>query len=184
MFFLTIRAQSAMPFPWADTLGCRRSVRKSRRNGSLFIWMYSKACFRLCSFTNLSLDQRTNSIFQNTGFAQALQLHRELPLGPLLHPSQAQTLQELLGFAYYQPCSRIWKASTNSPEIRSELSPSFQVHPKPELRPESPVSPVITAIREMVLGKIGGLSDRPSRRMSGHSDWPPEATLDAWINHQ
>jgi len=68
-------------------------------------------------------------------------------------PSQAQTLQELLGFAYYQPCSRIWDATFNSPEIRSELSASFQVHPKPELRPESPVSPIITARQEMVSGK-------------------------------
>ena len=38
---------------------------------------------------------------------------------------------------------------------------------EPELRLNHPDSPVIGTRQEMVFGKMGGLSDRPSRRMRG-----------------
>src|SRR6267143_4208898 len=102
MFFLTIRAQSTMPFPWADTLGCRRSVRKSRRNGSLFFWIYSKTCFRLCPFTSLWLDERTNSVFQNRASSKPSPLYHELSRGPIsLHPpTSIYSSGIVLGFAH------------------------------------------------------------------------------------
>src|SRR5438094_7375688 len=44
---------------------------------------------------------------------------------------------------------------------------SSAIPPKPRSCPESPVSPIISAGRENGFWKIGGLSDRPSRRVSG-----------------
>jgi len=52
----------------------------------------------------------------------------------------------------------IWRASLDSPEIRSGWSASFQLHPNVELRPESPDSPRIPARQGMVFEKRGVLA--------------------------
>jgi hypothetical protein len=68
--------------------------------------------------------------------------------------------------ARFQPCSRFWKLFSRFPS-KSFLTPRQNaIRSKHGLRPDQPVSPIITARQQVFPTGRGGLSDRISRRKS------------------